>query len=118
MLAVFLGALVMAYFLFANYSSGSRAGTIIKLSKKGVVFKTWEGELNMAMYVGDLSAASAVSHLWEFSVHRSDTAVIRRINDAMLSGQRVRLDYEEKYVAFPWYGDTKYYVTSVEVLDK
>lgn len=113
-----LGLLIGSYFAYGTYSTGSRAGTIIKLSKKGVLFKTWEGELNMTMFVGDMSAAAAIANLWKFSVHRSDTAVVRILNDAMLSGQRVKLDYDEHYIRLPWNGETTYFVTKVELLHK
>lgn len=47
----FLKVLVVLIFLGAialwTYSEGTRAGQLIKFSEKGVVFKTYEGELNM-----------------------------------------------------------------------
>ena len=46
---------VGGYFLFGNYSDGYRAGTMIKFSKRGVMFKTYEGELNLGMVLHDLS---------------------------------------------------------------
>lgn len=108
-------ALVMSYFIFTPYSEGMRAGTLVKLSKKGYLFKTWEGELSQTMYVGDQSAASSTSKLWEFSVDNSNQELIKTLNEALLSGHRIKLNYEEKYIVFSWQGDTKYFITSATV---
>ncbi len=107
---------VLAFFTYASFSEGSRAGTLIKLSKKGYVFKTWEGELSQNMYVGDLAAASATLSIWEFSVNTNDTNLINTLNNALLNGKRVKLDYKQKYITFPWQGETKYYINKVEVM--
>ena len=42
-----LVVLFVCFALFANYSAGIRAGVPVKFSKKGVLFKTYEGELNV-----------------------------------------------------------------------
>ena len=107
--------LMMSYFILTPYSEGARAGTLVKLSKKGYLFKTWEGELSQTMFVGDQSAASSTSKLWEFSVSGSNEALIKKLNNALLSGHRIELNYEEKYIVFSWQGDTKYFITSAEV---
>ena len=44
-----LAAAVGSFFTFVPFSEGMRAGQVIKLSKKGVIFKTHEGELNLMM---------------------------------------------------------------------
>jgi hypothetical protein len=110
---------VFSYFVFGNYSEGERAGTLVKLSKKGYVFKTWEGELNTYMYVSDQAAASAaVSNLWTFSVLENDQEAIKLMQDAMLNGHRIKLYYREKYFKFFWNGDTKYFVYKAEIVKK
>lgn len=115
LLAIVLIILVIGYFfLFGDYSKGFRAGTVIKLSEKGIVFKTYEGQLNMGMVVTDNAAASATNNLWSFSVEKNPE-LIKSLENAMLSGHRVKLNYKEKYLGFPWVGDTKYVVYGVEV---
>lgn len=47
-----------AFYLFGSYSDGNRAGTVIKLSRKGLLFRTYEGELNLGLVLGDQSGAS------------------------------------------------------------
>ena len=111
-LVVAVALAVAGYFwvVFAwSYSTGERVGWVQKLSKKGWICKTWEGELTM------ISMPGAVPEKFPFTVR--DTAVADRINRAM--GKRVALHYEEK-VGLPTscFGETRYFVTRVtEVQD-
>jgi hypothetical protein len=93
------------------YSEGDRAGVVSKFSKKGFVIKTYEGELNVGAQgqVGNLS-----NNLWEFTVDSEDPAVTQKLEDAMLTGKRLRLHYEQRYLKFSWMGDTEYFVTRVD----
>jgi len=93
---------VAGYFwvVFAwSYSTGERVGWVQKLSKKGWICKTWEGELTM------ISMPGAVPEKFPFTVR--DDAVAEQINRLM--GKRVALHYEEK-VGLPTscFGDTRY----------
>ncbi len=96
--------------VFANYSDGYRVGRVIKLSRKGYVFKTWEGQLN-------LEALSQNQGIWEFSVHRGDEGIRDDINKAVEQGYRVKLYYKEKLMQFDWRGKTKYFIYDVEKVD-
>ncbi|QCK16305.1 6-phosphogluconate dehydrogenase [Mangrovivirga cuniculi] len=110
------GLAIFLFFNYASYSSGYRVGTPIKLSKKGMVIKTWEGEMN----IGGLTSSSegVMPTTWEFSIHGSDKGVRENLNEAIDKGQRVKLHYKEKYVRFFWQGDTKYFVYEVEPVTK
>ncbi len=117
LLVVIVG--VGGYFAFGNYSEGFRAGTVIKLSHKGVLFKTYEGQLNLGMVLNEGANGASqteVSNQWEFSVPQKDTATLRALEAAMLSGHRAKLHYQEKFMRLPWRGETSYWVTSVEAL--
>jgi len=111
-LVVAVALAVAGYFwvvLAWSYSTGERVGWVQKLSKKGWICKTWEGELTM------ISMPGAVPEKFPFTVR--DGAVADQINRAM--GKRVALHYEEK-VGLPTscFGDTRYFVTRViEVQD-
>ena len=100
--------LVILFALYGNFSGGERVGKVIKLSKKGYVFKTWEGQLN----TGEIQQG-----IWEFSVKPSDDETLDELREAMRSGGRVALHYDEKYVSIPFLGDTKNFITRVEVLE-
>ncbi len=95
-----------------SYSDGERAGTVSKFSRRGFLFKTYEGVLNVGGFSGE--TGSLTPQYFDFSV--KEEAVATQITDAVKSGQRVTLHYEEKILKFPWNGETKYYITSVEVV--
>ena len=105
------------YFLVCNmtYSEGNRAGYLIKISKKGFVFKTIEGQLNLGGVGGDSEASILMNtQLWNFSV--SDEAVYEELQK--YEGKKVSLHYKQKIRAFWWQGDTDYFVDDVELLSK
>lgn len=101
---VALIALYFAAVLSWNYSAGERAGWVQKLSRKGWLCKTWEGEMAM------VSMPGAIPEKFLFTVR--DDAVADSINRVM--GKRVTLHYEEK-VGLPTtcFGETRHFVTSV-----
>ena len=97
---------LISYFAFIYYvpfSEGIRSGQLTKLSHKGVVLKTWEGELSQGI--------SGVQ-IFSFSVLDSDKKVIDDLK--VLQGNYVKVNYVERYKTFPWWGDTRYFITSVE----
>jgi hypothetical protein len=114
LIAVLLSAAVMAALTYINYGEGYRVGTVLKLSRKGVVFKTWEGELSQGFLESSPSADSGVAtRIWYFTVEaRSD--VVEQINHAIDANKKVKLYYNEKYAGFPWVGDTRQIVYKVE----
>ena len=110
--------LVIAGFLmYANftYSKGYRNGTVIKISSKGMMFKTWEGQLNIGAYTNEGSGAPTT--IWEFSVPGSSDKVLEDINSSIDQGKRVKLHYKEKLMTLPWRGDTKYLIYKVDILE-
>ena len=115
LIAVALFIVVMLFLYYANYSSGYRAGVATKISKKGVIFKTYEGTLN----VGGLTSTSdgTMPTTWDYSVKGSEKEVLEKIDQAIQSSKRVKLMYEEKYVKLFWRGDTKYFVYDVQLID-
>jgi hypothetical protein len=110
---VILGILVLAYFYIGTYSEGVRSGVVVKISKKGFLFKTYEGQLNL-MTFGASRSTNMVAETFEFSVPSSETEIIKTLEEASLSGERVSLHYVEKFMAFSWRGDTKYLIVKVE----
>ena len=106
-----LAAIAVVYFLVVlnwSYASGERAGWVQKLSKKGWLCKTWEGELAL------VSLPGSTPEKFPFTVW--DDAVADEINKVM--GKRVALHYEEK-VGLPTtcFGETRHYVSGVRVQD-
>ena len=91
------------------YSSGERAGYVQKLSQKGFVCKTFEGELVL------VSMPGTQAEKFFFTVR--DAAVAKRINETV--GKRVRLIYQE-HIGIPTncFGESSYFVQDVQLLDK
>lgn len=111
--------LAIAVFVFlnlANYSTGYRQGVPTKISKRGVIIKTYEGTMNIGGLTN--SAEGAIPTTWDFTIRKSADSVITKIDKAILNGDRVKLMYEEKYVRFFWLGDTKYFVYDVTILGR
>jgi hypothetical protein len=111
MAAIVLGAGWFA--LVADYSEGYRVGKIIKLSRKGYVFKTWEGTLDFGYLQNDPNAGVA-TRIWEFSVPGDDDNVRRQIDDAIAGDYKAKVWHREKYFKVPWRGDTTQFVYKVE----
>lgn len=87
-----------------SYAEGERAGYVQKLSRKGWLCKTWEGEIAMVTMPG------AIPEKFEFTVR--DDAVVQRINT--LAGKRVVLSYHQhKFIPTTCFGETEYFVSSI-----
>ena len=87
-----------------SYSDGTRAGIVQKLSNKGWLCKTWEGELAMSTVPG------VAPTLWHFTIR--DDRVAEQVT-AML-GRTVVLHYKEhRGVPTSCFGETTYFVDSV-----
>jgi len=97
---------IVAYFCviyFVIHSNGFRSGQLVKVSYKGLVFKTWEGEISQGV---------SESQIFKFSIEEEEKEVIEDLKN--LQGKVVKLTYKERYSTFPWLGDTKYFITEVE----
>lgn len=92
-----------AFVYYVPYSNGYRSGELIRMSHKGVIMKTWEGEISQGV---------SGSQIFRFSILDSDQKVIDDMNK--LEGQYVKLTYVERYKTFSWWGDTRFFITAVK----
>ncbi len=91
------------------YSSGERAGFVQKISQKGLVCKTYEGELVLVTVPG------TQAEKFYFTVR--DPEVYKKINETI--GNRVRLQYEQhKWLPSSCFGETEYFVNAVHILNQ
>lgn len=98
------------YYFYRNFtvSEGTRIGLLYKISKKGILFKTYEGQVQLAG-----ATVMSKESAWEFSV--VDKYTYQTLQQ--LEGKTVRLYYKEKVDAFPWQGETNYLVYKAEQLN-
>ena len=110
--AVLSVLLAFALYIWAvlswSYSEGERAGFLQKVSYKGWICKTWEGELSLVAMPG------AAPEKFLFTVR--DEAVAQQIS--AVAGKRVTLNYEQhKGLPTTCFGDTDYFVTGVKEIE-
>lgn len=101
LILVFAAYAAFAY--FATYSKGMRAGELVQFSSKGMLIKTWEGEISQGVSEGQI---------FKFSVEDKEKEVIQNLKD--FQGKYVKLHYFERYNKIFWLGDTKFFITKVE----
>lgn len=96
----------VGYYFVRTYtvSDGNRSGILFKISRKGIVFKTFEGQLHLG---GSLQMTE--QSVWDFSA--KNTEVYQKLQQ--FEGKNVTLHYRELVNPFPWQGDTKYIVDDV-----
>jgi len=95
---------------FFTYSDGTRTGVLQKFSRKGTIFKTYEGELILSS-VKSTTGVALASDRFIFSV--SDEDVAKQIEQ--LQGENVDLHYKETKNTLPWRGETVFIVTSAKL---
>lgn len=98
-----IAALYYAFIYYVPYSEGVRSGELIKISYKGMVIKTWEGEISQGI---------SGAQIFSFSVEDNQQQVINDLQK--YQGRYVKVHYKERFGTFFWLGDTKYFITKVE----
>lgn len=107
-LFIILGSLLalylcyFAFIYFVPYSEGTRAGELIKFSHRGVVIKTWEGEISQGI---------SGAQIFSFSVLDQNEDVIQKLKE--YQGSYVKVHYIERYASFAIWGETNYFITDV-----
>jgi hypothetical protein len=111
--SLLIGIAILSFFYFGTYESGVMAGKVLRITEKGVIFKTHEGKISLESF-GALKGASPIAETFDFSVENSQAGVIKQLEEVALTGERVNLKFEKRYMTFFWRGDTKYFITEVE----
>ena len=107
LLVIFCGIFIYVKF-FYTYSEGSRVGLLQKFSKKGMLFKTYEGEMILSSISSNRNVALA-SEKFLFSV--TGKGMAQKFDS--LQGRNVVVYYNEKRGVVFWRGDSKYIVDSI-----
>ena len=108
-LLLFLGLFIWWRYYY-TYSDGNRYGLLQKFSRRGNIFKTYEGELILSSVKGNTNMPVA-SEKFYFSV--TDDDVAQKLNN--LQGRSITVHYKEKNNAAFWRGDSRYIVDSIRV---
>lgn len=94
-----------AFSLNFYYSEGTRAGYLQKISKRGWLCKTWEGEIQLTAIPG------SAPQMFTFTTRSDSVASIL----TSMTGQAVAVHYREhKGIPTSCFGDTRYYVDGVK----
>ncbi len=104
-----------------EYGAGERTGVINKVSNKGYIWKTWEGQMALE---GLVAGKSVGANVWDFSIDEQrrngedPDSLSTLLRHYMQSGQRVKIKYNE--AGAPWMsrGSTSYYIQSVEPAER
>jgi len=93
-----------------RYSEGERIVKIIRLSNKGLIWKTWEAE-------GVLTQGNfAVTYVWEFSIDNQDPnrdILLEKLSNAFENGLTVKINYDQRAGNVPWRSKTPYFVREI-----
>ena len=108
---IFIFTFALVFWAFSwTYSEGTRAGNLIKISKKGIVFKTFEGQLNL----GGVNLVEGLEgNIWAFTILDDSLAK----TSTSFEGKMVKITYKERYKTLPWLGDTNYIVTTIQKVE-
>ena len=110
-LVVLLVISLVGYWKYSfTYSEGYRAGLLQKISYKGNIFKTYEGEMILSSVQSNANVAIA-SEKFFFSV--TDKVVALQLEK--LQGENVVVHYTEKNGKLPWRGESTYFVDSLKI---
>jgi hypothetical protein len=100
-----------------NYANGERIGMVTRFTRKGIIWKSWEGSLNLTQTGMNTSGVP-----FDFSVDNDheDPKIIAMVDSAASLGWKVKLTYHETY-GKNWFenrGSTNHFIKTVEVLDR
>lgn len=104
-------AVSLGFFTPVNivYSDGLKVGTLTKVTKKGVIFKTYEGQMNLGGMVSD-GDGGMVANVFNFSI--TDEKIFNKLKESQ--GKRVKLKYLQ-YLKVPInVGSTSYIIQEVQ----
>jgi len=104
-----LGTLVIGGMGGCSISDGTRVGTITKFSQKGMMVKSWEGEMVLGGVRGAVQGGT-VANTWQFTVLKSDLAP----KVEALIGKEVKVKYHQVLIHNPVTRDTSYEILSIE----
>lgn len=109
--------LILSFWLYyficgLSYSDGTRSGILTKVSKKGYIFKTYEGELN----IGGINQGDGTimpNTVFKFSVY--DEKTYKKLDS--LQGRKIVVTYNQVIKNFFWQGESDYFIHDVRTMN-
>lgn len=93
--------IIIYYNYYYVYSEGTRVGILYKFSKKGTVFKTYEGEMVLPGIKFRQQNSGISSNMFYFSV--ADEELANKLMESQ--GMELELHYIQFNNGLPWRGD-------------
>lgn len=115
---LFIAIAFMAISCSENYSNGERIGLVTQFSQTGIIWKSWEGHLNLTQT--GMNSSSAAPFDFSIDNDRQEPEAVALIDSAANKGWKIKITYHET-AGKNWFrnrGQTDHFVTKVEVLDK
>ena len=102
-----------------NYSNGEKVGNLIEFTRKGVIWDSWEGRLNLTQ-TGMNTSGDPFS--FSFDNDRNDQdSLVKLLYQAQVEGWKVKIKYHEVWGlknVFSNRGESDYFVDGVTILDR
>jgi hypothetical protein len=111
-----IGTVLLLSSCSENYSNGERIGVITQFSETGLIYKSWEGHLN----VTQTGMNSSVPFDFSIDNDRPDEQVIKTLDSAAQYGWKVKLIYHQT-TGKNWFGnrgETDHFINRVEILER
>jgi hypothetical protein len=100
-----------------HYSEGDRVGMVNKISKKGLIWETYEGEMVLEGIVSDGKASGA--NTWDFAVDNylpvsKRDELKKKVEDSMNAQQKVKIHYVQQASTYPWRSGSNALIQTIE----
>jgi hypothetical protein len=102
-------------------SEGERTGMVNKVSTKGYFWKTWEGQMALEGIVSGSTSMGA--NIWDFSIDQQSRhgenkeELIKKLQDAINSGEKVKIRYLEMAKTWPWRSGTDHLIQGIDYVN-
>jgi hypothetical protein len=100
-----LGAGLVWWFYYNSKSDGTRTVYLVKISHKGNIFKTYEGEALVSIGASPQTSITADKFIYSVTSPSLYDSLTK------YEGQKLTLEYRQYRKTLPWRGDSEYIVT-------